>query len=113
MLEGAPILQVLPEPTGTGGVIKSDQVVPEFNAEILLEKSVTGTAKEVVMYTVAATKSALVEKAGEVLRDTSIGGSGSGVLQDVDRIGTPSRATDFGLKHSFPFGELTFIKWQF
>jgi hypothetical protein len=112
VLEGAPILEVLPEPTGTGGVVEGNQVVPEFNPKVLLQKLVTGTAKEVVVDTVAATKSALVEKTSKVLGNASIGGSGGGVLQYIDGIGTPSRATDLGLEHALPFGEETFVEGE-
>jgi hypothetical protein len=71
-------------------------VGPEFDTVIGSKKSSTGSAEELVVDGSTAIEGTLVKEGGQILGERGIVGGGGGLLQNVDAIGTPGIAADFG-----------------
>ena len=61
LLERAPVLQVVPKPASTGGIVDGAKVLPKFDTEILVEEIVARSTQKFVVDVVAASDCALIE----------------------------------------------------
>jgi hypothetical protein len=61
VLKGAPVSKVLPEPASARRVVETDEVVPQFNTMVLLEKIMPRATEQFMMDAVATAEGALVE----------------------------------------------------
>jgi hypothetical protein len=109
LLQSAPIGEIVPKPTSAGGIVERAEVLPEFNAEVLVEKVMARAAQELVVYAVASADGAFVEQTGQVFRDGGICSGSGRVLKDAGGIGAPGCTTDLQEEDSFSIRKLVLV----